>query len=147
MPSTSSSAIDGFRSFVEATLQEVERVQPWYAQRLAACLEGRAVRVEVGADRLLLVAEAGRAAVVDDREDAEVTASCRSNDRTIVELATGRARLSRAIEDGRFRLRGALDDLVALHRVLEAYLGGCVRSPATARMFEAYRQRVEGEEA
>jgi hypothetical protein len=136
----SSSAIDGFRSFATASLEAIERVRPAHAGALAEALDGHPVRMEVGADRFVLAAVDGRAAVTD--ADHACVASCRASDGTIVALAAGKLGLREAVLSGALRVRGAVPEVVAIHRALRIYLHGCVRTPRVAELFESYRGQL-----
>jgi hypothetical protein len=58
---------------------------------------------------------------------------------TILGVIDGETTARRAVLDERLLMRGRLDDVVAFHDALVAYVHGAVRAPSFPRLLRAYR--------
>jgi len=64
---------------------------------------------------------------------------CRTTRAAILDLVDARTTLAGAVMDDQVWLRGSVEDLVAFHDGLMAYLGGAVRSPGFPWLLREFR--------
>jgi hypothetical protein len=97
--------------------------------------------------RLLLHVDGERAAlrcspnvVETDGVDGDAAVEAHANRRVILDLLDARTSLLEALLTERLILRGGLDDLIAFHDGLAAYLRGAVRCRNFPSLLDRYRQ-------
>lgn len=146
MRSSSSSAPDagpdlaGFGDFVARGLATLRAELPWCWAATAAALDGRSVLLVVGAEPVRVRARRGEVAVLASAEGFAPCVTLVTDPVTVLRLADAETTVVDATLDGSIALRGDVDDLVAFHDGLVAFLHGAVRSPSFPRLLDLYRR-------
>jgi len=115
--------------FLERSLDAIEREAPVAYGLIVRALGRRAIVIAIGDDVATLSMASGSHAIARD-----------GGARGAVELSLTEA-IVRAALAGDLVLRGAADDLAALHDALLAFIHGAVRSSSTPRLLESYLDR------
>lgn len=126
--------------FLERCLDAVENEVPAAYRRVVRALDRRAVAIAIGDELGTLSMAHGRHAIAPDAS-AECALELSMTEATIRCLLEGQLTIVDAAIAGDLVLRGAADDLAALHDALLAFIHGAVRSPSTPRLLEAYLDR------
>jgi hypothetical protein len=126
---------------VQRSLEALRRECPEAYRRLSAALGRRVVRIDTGDE---IIAIRGSASGVEATGgDAPAAVEAAMDKREILDLVEGRRSLEEALLLGRVEVRGAIEDLLALHDGLRWYVAGGVRSPSFAGLRHEYRAMVE----
>lgn len=145
MRSSSSSGRDGaFGRFVSRGLGALRAELPWAYARVAAALAGRDVLLAVSGEDVPITARDG--AVVAHVVAPQGFSPCvtlRTERAVVARLADGELTIVDAVVSGEVALRGDVDDLVAFHDGLMAFLHGAVRSPAFPALLDEFRAWVD----
>lgn len=137
---SSSGAETGFADLVVRSLAVLERECPGAMAEAARRLGARTAAVVVDGEPFALAAEGGRLRRIPLVPDPAAELS--TDSATVLDLLEGGASLLEALLDGRLRMRGAADDLIAFHDGLMAYLHGGVRSPGFPPLLRELRRGV-----
>lgn len=135
----------GFGAFVRRGLAALRAELPWAFARMAARLDGRDVLLVVDGERVPVRAAAGDVAV---REGAAFAprVTLHTDGLTVLRLADAEVTVVDATLDGSLVLSGSVDDLVAFHDGLQAFLHGAVRSPSFPALLDRFRRHVTARE-
>lgn len=139
--SNSSAPDASFASFLTRSLGLLERELPWGYAAVCRALGAREVLIEVDGERTPVVCT-GSGLRVEKVSKAPVV-ECRTSRCAIVDLVDARMTLVEAVERERVWLCGTVDDLLAFHDGLMAYLGGAVRSPSFVGLLGEFRAFAE----
>lgn len=115
---------------------------PWCFARMADALDGRDVLLSIGDESVPVRARDGAVRVLSAGEDCVACVTLVTDARTVLRLADAETTVVDATLDGSIALRGRVDDLVAFHDGLIAFLHGAVRSPSFPRLLDHYRRWV-----
>jgi hypothetical protein len=126
--------------FLERCLDAIEREMPAAYRRIVGALGRRAVAIAIG-DDLATLSIANGSHAISREPPAECAIELSLTEATIRRVLEGRCTIVDAAIAGDLVLRGAADDLAALHDALLAFIHGAVRSPSTPRLLEAYLDR------
>jgi hypothetical protein len=129
-----------FAGFLRESLAVLAREMPAAHERMGRLLASRTVvlRVDGGAITLTFGKDgaythaAGAATADVEIESARAT---------ILGVIDGETSLAEAVLDERLLMRGRLDDVVAFHDALVAYVHGAVRAPSFPALLRAYRAK------
>lgn len=147
MRSSSSSGRDeggAFGRFVARGLAALRDELPWAHARMAAALEGRDVLLTVDGEAVPVTARGGAVEVHPLAPQGFSPCVTLATDRaTVARLADAERTITDAVVAGEVALRGAVDDLVAFHDGLMAFLAGAVRSPSFPALLDDYRRWVD----
>lgn len=130
-----------FRDILEESLDRLRQEVPVAYLTLCSRLAPLEVRLRVDGDDVgLRFREDGVILDTPQRPAVEVTTSRES----ILALADGRHTLLSAVLADHLFLVGRLDDLLAVHDGLQAYLHGAVRAPSFPALLGRYRAAEGG---
>jgi hypothetical protein len=115
----------------------LQRDLPWAYAAMCAALGAREVLIEVDGEATTVVCDGEAARLVETGTAPAVR--CRTTRAAILELVDAKATLAEAVTDERVWLQGSVDDLLAFHDGLMAYLGGAVRSPGFTWLLREFR--------
>lgn len=139
MQSLNSSEPDSsFASFLGRSLKLLERELPWGYATLCRVLGEREVLIEVDGEAAPILCT-GHSMRVEQAPRAPMV-ECKTTREAILELVDAKATLVGAILADKVWLRGSVDDLLAFHDGLMAYLGGAVRSPSFPWLLQEFRE-------
>jgi hypothetical protein len=139
---SNSSALDqGPFGYLARCLDALEAEVPVAYGRMARALAGRAVAIDIEGDRAMLSMASGRHALSCD-VDAGCAVELTLTEAVIGRLLDARCTVLDAVLGGEVVLRGAAEDLAALHDALLAFVHGAVRSPSAPRLLESYLGRL-----
>jgi hypothetical protein len=127
---------NSFTHFLARSLVLFEDELPALYREIARRVGVREVRCHVDFDRVTIFSD-GRRLHLSRRVEAPVVQLSTSR-QVIVDLVHAKATLKDALWDDRILLRGNLDDLLAFHDGLMAYLQGSVRCPSFPELLEQY---------
>jgi hypothetical protein len=128
-----------FETFLGQSLSLFAREAPLALATMGDHLEGRAVLLGVDGEQALLRRDGGSPAVVSPRASPGVAASEATTSRAALrDLVAGQVTLEEALMSESLWLRGALDDVVALHDLLLAFAGGAARSRGFPALLDAF---------
>lgn len=129
-----------FGHWVRRGVVSLGRELPWASARMGAALGPRVVALTVDGEDAFVGWRDGAAWVREALpQGLTPTVTLRTARRTVVALADGDDTLVTAVLAGRVVLRGAVDDLVAFHDALMAFLQGAVRAPSFALTLDEFR--------
>lgn len=145
MRSSSSSGPEGaFQRFVTMGLRALRDELPWAYARTALALAGRDVLLTVSDEAVPVRATADEVtAHVSAPEGFAPQVALRTARGVIVRLADAELSIVDAVISGEVSLRGDVDDLVAFHDGLMAFLHGAVRSPSFPALLDDFRRWAE----
>ena len=128
-----------FKTKVAGALATLRDEYPPLYQRMAERIGERAVQVEVDGEPVTIC--------FDGRDpfgavDVEPAVYCATDSQTIVDLADAKRSVEEAIWDRAIILRGGVEDLLAFHEALQAFLHGAVRSPSFPVHLARFRQEA-----
>ncbi len=151
MRSSSSSAregeaLAGFGAFVRRGLAALRAELPWAFGAMARALDGRDVLLVVDGEPVAVRAAAGDVAVLDAVATFAPCVTLHTRAAAVLRLADGELTVVDATLDGSLALTGAVDDLVAFHDGLMAFLHGAVRSPSFPSLLDQFRRYATREE-
>jgi hypothetical protein len=132
-----------FASFLARSLTLLERELPWGYAAVCRALGEREVLIEVDGEKTPVMATGSVLRV--ERSSRAPVVECRTSRRAIVDLVDGKMTLVEAVESELVWLSGTVDDLLAFHDGLMAYLGGAVRSPSFVGLLGEFREFAEVE--
>jgi hypothetical protein len=126
----------------------LEREQPALYARLCRAFGAHRVNVSIGAEHVQIVGDGAALAVLPrlptSRQDSAGVIWVESELGTIVSVLEAEAALLDVVWDDRVRVFGALDDLLAMHDALGAYLQAAVRCVSAPRLLQSFRERMRG---
>src|SRR5262249_38116149 len=112
---------------VQRSLVALRRECPEAYRRLSAALGHRVVRLDTGGEIIAVRGSPSGGEATGGDGPATVEATIGRGE--ILDLMEGRRRIEDALLLGRMEVRGAIEDLLALHDGLRWYVAGGVRSP------------------
>jgi hypothetical protein len=130
-----------FGVFVRDSLSVLEAETPRFAARLAAALEGLPLQLRVDGPALSLRSDGRRIELVPSAGLHPVDLETSGGE--VLSLLEGRSSLLSSVLEGRLRLRGSSEDLVAFHDALMIYLGAAVRAPGFVALRDRFRSEVK----
>jgi hypothetical protein len=133
-----------FTDFLAASLAALGQEVPAAFALLCRRLARREVRLRVDDDTVALRFLPG--GVVMDPVPERPCVELVTTGRTVLDVLEARETLVSAALRDRLQLRGALDDLLALHDGLLAYVHGAVRAPSLPRLLARYRAALHESE-
>jgi hypothetical protein len=135
----SSSALENetFASFLARSFDLLRREMPEIYGRMCDHLATRRVILCVDRQPVALTFSRQRVRFIEIPQAAEVHVSTTSRD--VVRVIDAETSLTEAVLDGTLYVRGELDDLVAFHDGLLAYVHGAVRAPSFPSLLREYR--------
>jgi hypothetical protein len=140
--SSNSSAPDpGPFGYLERCLDALEAEVPVAHGLVVRALTGRAVAIDIEGDRVTLAMASGRHCLTRG-VDAGCAVELALTEAVIGRLLDARCTVLDAVLGGEVVLRGAAEDLAALHDALLAFVHGAIRSPTAPRLLESYRDRA-----
>ena len=140
-PLSSSDTDASLRGLLQESFDCLERDIPLAYQRMCALLEGLSVAVAMD-DELIVIGCAGLRGRVDPA-GGPVAAELRTSRRAILAVVDGRLSLADAVLTDAVMVKGSLDVLERLHRALEAYMHGAVRSRSFPALLARFRAPVQ----
>jgi hypothetical protein len=126
--------------FLERSLDAIEREAPVAYGLIVRALGRRAIVIAIGDDVATLSMASGSHAIARDG-GARGAVELSLTEAIVRRLLEGRLTIVDAALAGDLVLRGAADDLAALHDALLAFIHGAVRSSSTPRLLESYLDR------
>lgn len=141
MRSSSSSAPEGaFGRFVSRGLGALRAELPWAYRRMADALCGRDVLLTVSGEDVPITAAGGEVTTHPaPPEHFAPRVTLRTERAVVARLADAELTVVDAVVSGAVTLRGDVDDLVAFHEGLMAFLHGAVRSPSFPALLDEFR--------
>jgi len=130
-----------FPVIVQDALKTLGHEVPEAHRRVVRCLEGRRVTLLVDDELVTIGVRHGAFEFGGDPGPIR----CETDRRTILRLADAELELHDAIEEESLRLFGSVDDLLAFHDGLMAYLHGAVRSPSAPGQLASFRRQLEAD--
>lgn len=141
--SSSSGPEPGFARFVARGLRALRAELPWAYALMADALGPRDVLLAISGETVAVTTRGGEvtahAAPPEGFAPRVVLATERA---TVLQLADAERTIVDAVVSGEVTLRGDVDDLVAFHDGLMAFLHGAVRSPSFPALLDEYRAWV-----
>jgi hypothetical protein len=135
--------LDGFGAFVRRGLAALRDELPWAFAQMARALGDRDVLLEVDDERVAVRAAAFDVAVLPaEPVGFAPRVTLRTDAATVLRLADAERTVVDATIAGELVLRGDVDDLVAFHDGLVAFLHGAVRSPSFPHLLDHFRRFV-----
>ena len=137
-PSSNFSATDeGFVGFLKQSLEALRTEQPEAYRQMCLALHPRRVLIDIDGEQVEMRFGRKKAKVRPPSGDA--TISARTSKQLILDLIDHRLTLAESIVEGRFEVKGHLDDLVAFHDGLIFYLSGGVRARSFPKLLRGFR--------
>lgn len=127
----------GFASFLATSFELLEREMPALYARMCELLAPRRVVLNVDRESVALAFSRRQARFVEIPETAEVHVATTS--RAVLRVIDAQNDLMAAVLADELHVRGELDDLVAFHDGLLAYVHGAVRAPSFPQLLREYR--------
>ncbi len=141
MRSSSSWAPEGsFASFLDRSLDALERELPAIYRAMCVTLAPREVSIAVGGEVVSVLCSADEARLI--ATPVQPAVEVRTSREAIVDLVDARSTLVASVLGDRVELRGKLDDLVAFHDGLHIYLHGAVRAPSFPDLLRQFRRSL-----
>lgn len=131
-------APDRFEGWVAAALDALRVELPWGYAAMCEALGAREVLITVSGQPAAVRCDGARATVSADAWRPAV--ALRATAAEVVALADGERTVAEAVIEGRVVMRGEVDDLLAAHDALVAFVRGAVRAPSFAWRLGAFRQ-------
>jgi hypothetical protein len=126
--------LTGFGAFLRTSLAILESEVPAQRRAMAEHLAGRVLAIAVDGDIVDLAFDGTVLGVPVRRVELTSTRAA------ILAVVDGDRTLADALLDGSLFLRGALDDVLACHDALMAYLHGAVRAPSFPLLLRRFRR-------
>ncbi|MEZ4406578.1 MAG: hypothetical protein R3A52_08895 [Polyangiales bacterium] len=136
---------DRFDGWVRAGLDALRAELPWGYAAMCEALGAREVLITVSGQPAAVRCDGARATV--SAEVARPAVTLRATAAEVVALADGERTIAEAVIDGRVVMRGEVDDLLAAHDALVAFVRGAVRAPSFAWRLDAFRQWAAARDA
>jgi hypothetical protein len=131
-----------FTPFLARALTLFEDEVPAVYRELARRVATREVRCDIDGDRITIRCDGHRLRL--ERRSVSPAVYIRTSRDVIVDLVEGGTSLMDAVWEERIFLRGELEDLVAFHDGLAAFLSGAVRCPAFPELLDDYLALAAG---
>ena len=129
---------DSFQSFLEASLERMQRECTPAYNTICQVMAPRQVAVQVDEEALAL-AFTHEHAVTLPLANADPVIRLQLSRSTILDLVDGKFTLQEAILDGLVNVHGDLKDLVLFHEGWLAYMRGAIRCPSFPALLDRYR--------
>ncbi len=127
---------------VQRSFEALRRECPEAYRRLAAALGGRVVRIDAEGESLAVRGSTSGVEATSCGTPAAIEAALAEGE--ILDLVEGRRSVEDSLLLGRMEVRGAIEDLLALHDGLLWYVAGGVRSPSFSVLRDDLRTLMEG---
>jgi hypothetical protein len=125
-----------FTHFLARSLVLLEDELPRIYAEVARSVGDREVRCRVDEDEISVFGDGTRLRLA--RETRQPAVRVVAKRQVIVDVVLARTTLQDALWEDRIVLLGSLDDLVAFHDALMAYVGGAVRCPSFPELLDEY---------